>query len=239
MVARLGVFFCLLALFSHSLAAPEPTHVPAQRMTKPPVIDGKFDVEEWKDASYATTFIDPVTSKPANDQTESWFGFDDSAIYFAVKCHDRSPERLAGREIQHGAYFSGEDTVTVRVNTFGTRGWNGRSHFTVNLLNTQSEEIAGGRSNKREWRGEWTSAVQKTADGYIVEMQIPWKILNYPAKEKIAMDLSFERFQAYSNVTSRWPDTGQQDRQELTAVWDQVAPPKQESTLRRNMNTGI
>ncbi|MGK4455701.1 hypothetical protein, partial [Klebsiella pneumoniae] len=86
--------------------------------------------------------------------------------------------------------FNGEDTFQIKLNPFGNRNWNGVSRFQVNLLNTQSENIAGGRSSKREWRGIWQYATRKQKDGWTGSMRIPWKILNYPPGKRLDMDLN-------------------------------------------------
>lgn len=210
-----------------TLAQGPPPRIKASRMAKPPTLDGQVDPTEWKDAIHVDRFVDPFTGLPASDQTEGWVGFDDEAIYVAFVCHDGKPDGIVGREIRPGAEFSGEDTVTFRINPFGTRGWDGRSRFTVNVLNTQNEEIAGGRSAKREWRGDWQSATSRTPDGWSAEFRIPWAMLNYPAGQGRRMDINLERWQARTQVHSRWANTTPADRPDYSGFWEEVDPPAQ------------
>lgn len=221
---RYVTLFAILTCAAWCSAQQFPRIQAARPGTKPK-IDGVVSADEWKDATKVTGFTDPVTNRLAADQTDAWIGFDDEAIYVAFYAHDPNPAGLVGREIKPGADFDGEDTVTFRINPFGTRGWDGRSRFTVNVLNTQSESIAGGRAAKREWRGEWTSAVMRQPDGYSVEMRIPWKVLNYPSGKSLSMDINFERFQARTLVGSEWANTTTAGRAELTGQWLTVAPP--------------
>lgn len=213
-------------------AQANPPHIHASRLASAPLIDGSVDPEEWKSATHVEHFIDPFTGLPAVDQTEAWIGFDDKAIYVAYICHDAKPEAVTGREIRPGSDFNGEDTVTFRINPYGTRGWNGLSSFTVNVLNTQNEDISGGRSSKREWRGEWQSATTRRSDGWSAEMRIPWRVLNYPTGKVRNMDINLTRFQARTRVDSRWANTTVADRPDHGGFWEGVEPPVAENRKR-------
>jgi len=224
---------CLATLAcASSWAQNGPPRIKAVRLAKPPTIDGKVDPAEWKDATAINNFIDPYTSAPVADQTECWIGFDDKAIYLAFVCHDSKPDGIVGREIKPGAEFDGEDTVTFRINPFGTRGWDGRSTFRVNVLNTENEDIAGGRAAKREWRGDWQSATKRTPDGWCAEFRIPWGVLNYPGGADRSMDINLERFQARTRIESRWANTTVADRPDRSGYWMGVTPPPQDRKKR-------
>jgi hypothetical protein len=226
---------CLVRLFSLisvalvlapvAILAQRPPRIQAAKLSAAPVIDGKIGADEWKQATKVTAFVDPVTGKAAQDQTEAYVGYTGEAIFVAFYAHDSHPEGIVGREITPGAEFNGEDTVTFRINPYGARTYDGRSQFSVNVLNTQQDFIAGGRAAKREWRGVWKSAVARQPDGYSVEMKIPWKVLNYPPGKGLNMDLDFVRFQARGQVTSRWASTSVSDRPELSGFWVGVDPP--------------
>jgi len=231
---RLYAFSSLLAflLCASSWTQSGPPRIKAVKLSKPPVIDGKVDPAEWKEATSVTNFIDPYTASPVTDQTESWIGFDDKAIYIAFVCHDAKPEGIVGREIKPGAEFDGEDTVAFRINPFGSRGWDGRSTFRVNVLNTENEDIAGGRAAKREWRGDWQSGTQRLPDGWSAEFRIPWSVLNYPSGSDRSMDINLERYQARTRIESRWANTTPANRPEFSGYWTGVAPPAQDRRKR-------
>jgi hypothetical protein len=217
---------------ANSAAQIAPPHIRAAKLTKPPAIDGKVDADEWKEATHVSRFVDPFTGNPTADQTEGWIGYDADAIYVAFVCHDSQPNALVGREIRPGAEMDDEDTVTFMVNPFGTRGSNGRSRFTVNILNTQNEDISGGRAAKREWRGDWQSATQRLPGGWSAEMRIPWKMLNYPSGKAVNMDVNLRRFQARNRIGSLWANTTVADRPEYAGFWEGVEPPAQDGRKR-------
>ncbi|MFZ4506331.1 MAG: DUF5916 domain-containing protein [Fimbriimonas sp.] len=226
---RLFSVACGLCL-CHSLLAQVPTaggvpRVKGFRMAAKPLIDGVIDPQEWASVPMVTGLIDPYTAKPVADQSEVRIGYDAEAIYVAFKGFDSQPDRMVGREITPNSEFEGEDTFKVAINPFHTRSGSGLSSFMVNLLGTQNEAIAGGRASKREWRGEWSAATKRLSDGWSCEMRIPWKILNFSKSSTIDLDLNFVRYQARTQIESKWADTTPAVRLELIGIWEGVQPP--------------
>lgn len=208
--------------------------IPAVKVVNPPAIDGRLDDEAWKSAPVAKEFIDPYTGKPAQDQTEAYILYDETAIYVAFYCHDSQPDSIVAREIRPGSSFPGEDTVTFQVDPYFSRNWANTSAFIVNALGTQNERIAGGRAAKREWRGIWQAAVQRVPDGWTVEMRIPWEVLNYPnSNGAVNMSINFKRDHARTRIDYFWSDVTPMRRPELMGVWQGVEPPK--ATRHRNL----
>lgn len=195
------------------------------RAAQPPIIDGKLDDPIWKQAPRAETFIDGITDKPADEQTEAWLAYDDKAIYVAFHCHDRKPQEIVARELRYGGSMSGDDSVSFGIDPYYSRG-SDQSSFLVNARGTQAEYIAGGRTAKREWSGIWHAAAQRNADGWTAEMQIPWHVLNYPhGKRGVRMGINFNRNQARTQVASTWSSLTRSYRSELIGVWQGIDSP--------------
>ena len=144
-------------------------------------------------------------------------------MYVAFRCEDAQPSGIVGREITPNARFDGEDTVEVAINTLGNRTFNA-SRFEVNVLGTKRERIAGGRADKREWRGDWDAATSRDQGGWTCEMAIPWTMMNYPRGEH-AMGLNFTRNQARTRIESSWANATPNPRPENDGYWDAVSPP--------------
>ena len=163
------------------------------RTVRPPTIDGVLSDGEWDGLAHAVGFVDPYTGKAPPDDTEIWLAYDDQAIFVAFRAHDSQPDKIVAREIQPGSVsgvggrgggFGGgstvrEDVLQFEIGPFNTRQ-GGMNDFRVNPLGTTSENIAGGRSSKREFRGEWQAVATITEDGWVAEMRIPWAIMNLP-----------------------------------------------------------
>lgn len=216
-----------LFVLSGSLArAVQNPVLPGFKISKPPMIDGKIEPGEWEGAPLAKGFVDAFTGKPTSDDTEARIAYDDQAIYVSLYARESKPDEIVGREIKPGSEFSGEDILIFTINPQGTKTWDGRCVFRVNPLNTQNEVISGGRAAKREWRGEWTSATSRVADGWCAEFRIPWKMLNYPGGANRSMDINFKRYQARTNIEFKWADTTVQEKQDLNGVWTGINPPR-------------
>ena len=106
----------------------KPLVVP--RLTKPPVIDGKLDREEWKEAVVLKDFyqVNPGDNVAPSKPTEAFMGYDSKFFYLAVYCYDEADKvraTVAGRD----AVF-GEDNVRLFLDTFNDQrkayvlGWN-------------------------------------------------------------------------------------------------------------------
>ncbi len=220
-------------IFLGAEARSQIPEIKAVRCPQPPRLTGNQQDALWLSAGAATGFTEIFSNKPPEDGTTCRLLYDDEAIYVLFVCHDSKPEQIVGREITPEAEFKGEDTVTLTIDPYHTRNGSSVSKFTVNVLNTRSESIAGGHSSKAEWRGIWDSRSKRTKDGYVVEMRIPWRILNYPKSAKpIDMDINFERYQARTKTTSQWANVTPSYKPELIGVLKGVQPPSQDSRSR-------
>jgi hypothetical protein len=73
----------------------------------------------------------------------------------------------------------------------------------------------------------WNVAAKIVEDGWVVEMEIPWEILNYPeTTEPIWMGINFSRSQARTRIASKWSNIGYPERPEDSGHWMHVLPPQ-------------
>lgn len=218
-----GIIVFILCTLSFGQLFPT---APAKLLSKAPLIDGNFSQAEWGEAFATGKLLDRITTQVPKDETECWIGYTKKAIYVAFVCTDSEPDKLIGREIIPNSEFRGEDHVLFSINAFGNRTFDNLSRFLVNLLGTQTENIAGGRAGKREWRGDWKARTSKTQTGWVCEMEIPWSILNYPDIEKLNMDINVVRIQGRTLFEQSWANVRQNPLPELQGVWEGVQPPK-------------
>jgi len=131
------------------------------------------------------------------------------------------------QQSQNGNNQNNEDNVEVDIDPFLTHQGNDISQFSVNAIGTRSAQLAGGRGNKAEWKGDWDAAVKRNPSGWTCEMRIPWASLNYPSgKQSISMGIDFQRFQDRTKVLSIWSNTTTQGFIELEGVLEQVQVPQ-------------
>ena len=197
----------------------------AIRMTKAPTIDGKMDPGEWDEAAKTTAFFDRASGSEPNEKTDAWLGYTKKSIFIAFYCHDHEPDKIVAREVIPNAIFKGEDVVEFDINASGNRTFDQLCEFMINPLGTKSENFHGGRTDKREWRGDWKAATTRVADGWICEVEIPWSILNFPGKQKFNMDINLIRVHGRTQNKHSWANIRQNPLPELQGIWEEVEPP--------------
>ena len=207
----------------------------AAQCKMPPTIDGDLSDECWKLASRADTFVDRVTGAVASDQTIAYITYDAKNIYVAFDCRDSQPDQVMARETIRDSKYSGlqnmespnkEDNVTFSIDPNFTQKSSDTSTFSTNALGTPSANIAGGRGNKIEWKGQWISAAKRTATGYTVEMQIPWEMLNYPSTQApVTIGINFFRYQNRNKTETLWSNVTTHSFTDLQGRWKEVQVP--------------
>jgi hypothetical protein len=233
----LGTLFLPSLCHSQGTSAPF-THRPikAVRVSAPPKINGDLSDPVWSASAKADTFVDVTTGNPAPEQTSALIAYDDKNIYVAFTCVDAQPSAITARETVRDSKYRNaqngpgetEDNVEVRIDTFQSHKREDLSKFSVNAIGTPSSLIAGGRANKAEWKGDFLTAVKRTATGWQAEMQIPWSTINYPSSQvPVNMGINFFRFQLRTQVSSLWSNTGPQGFVENEGIWQNVQVPKQ------------
>ncbi len=232
------VFLLIMVLVSSSRVRAE-TYVnagkdmQATRTEQPPVIDGRIDEPCWENVPRATGFVDPLSGNPAMDQTIGILLYDDQAIYVAVHALDSQPEEIVARQTKDQTFIRGEDYVSFSIDPFHTHQMADRNFFMANALGTKYARLAAGRAEKVEWLGIWKAAAQRTDDGWMLEMEIPWQMLAYPTvEEPITMGINFDRYQQRTGEQSWWSSGGTQRSYEYDGNWIGVMPPAKRRELK-------
>ena len=103
----------------------------------------------------------------------------------------------------------------------------------VNPLGTKYAHLATGRAEKSEWIGLWKAAAQIVEDGWVVEMEIPWQMLDYPDTTKpVRMGINFDRFQQRTGERSWWCNLGVNEFRENDGHWINVRPPPRRRDIK-------
>lgn len=197
-----------------------------------PTIDGVLDDECWQDAPQAMGFTDQRTGKPAKNQSVGWLFYDDAAIYVGLRLYDDFPDKIVARQTKDQSGFGGEDWVSFSLDPFHTHQFSDRNFFMTNAIGTKYAHLATGRAAKSEWIGLWKAAAKIVNDGWVVEMQIPWQIFDYPdTTEPIRMGINLDRFQQRTGERSWWCNLGVNEFKENDGHWINVLPPKRKRKL--------
>ena len=207
--------------------------LPALKTEQPPTIDGVLDDACWQDAPQATGFTDERTEKPAKNQSVARLVYTDTAIYVGLHLYDDMPDKIVARQTKDQTRIRGEDSVSFSLDPFHTHQFSDRNFFIVNPLGTKFAHLATGRAEKSEWIGLWKAAAQIVEDGWIVEMEIPWQMLDYPDTTKpVRMGINVDRLQQRTGERSWWCNLGVQEFRENDGHWIDVLPPPRKRELK-------
>lgn len=205
----------------------------AVKTEQPPTIDGVLDDACWQDAPQAVGFTDERTEKPAKNQSIGRLVYTDNAIYVGLHLYDDMPDKIVARQTKDQTRIRGEDSVSFSLDPFHTHQFSDRNFFIVNPIGTKYAHLATGRAEKSEWIGLWKTAAQIVDDGWIVEMEIPWQMLDYPdTKEPIRMGINIDRLQQRTGERSWWCNLGVNEFRENDGHWIDVLPPPRKRELR-------
>lgn len=155
-----------------------PIRVP--RFQTPPTIDGRLDDEAWKTAVVLTDFyqISPGDNIAPSKPTQVYLGYDARHLYMAFYCFDE-PDKIRATVAQRDDVF-GEDNVRVYLDTFNDQR---RAYLLAfNPYGIQQDGIfTEGRGPDFTVDIVMESKGQITADGWTVEVAVPFKSLRYQA----------------------------------------------------------
>ncbi len=143
-------------------------------------IDGELDDAAWDGALVQEIAYDiqPGDNTPAPVKTTVRIGYTRDALYLSFHALDPDPGAIRAHLRDRDTAFS-DDWVGVFMDTFNDqrRGY----ELIVNPLGVQSDLINNATTGNEDasWDGLWSSAGKITAEGYDVEMRIPFSTLRF------------------------------------------------------------
>ncbi|HEY3298465.1 MAG TPA: DUF5916 domain-containing protein [Armatimonadota bacterium] len=199
------------------------TSIPAVQVSDSPKIDGDISDSCWQQAPKVEDFCVVPEQTIPGEKTEAWICYDQENIYVAFHCTESQPDQILSQQKKRGGNMEGDDQVEFDIDCFNN------SHqviwVNVNSIGTQYEHLQTGDASKIEWLGDWTAAAKRTADGYDVEIAIPFSILQYDPKMK-SMGILFAR--KHQRTGGKWwtaPYAGDNWEPKMFYTWDGLSLP--------------
>ncbi len=166
--------------------APLPPAMGAQtrsiaRSTAAVRIDGVLDDEIWRTALKIPLEYEwqPGDNVKPPVETMSYLAFDDGHIYIAFDARDPEPSKIRAHLDDRDQPFQ-DDTVGFFLDPFndGRRGF----QFRINALGVQMDATNSDVNGNEDWSWDaiWESRGKINADGYVVEVAIPFSSLRFP-----------------------------------------------------------
>ena len=203
----------------------------AVKIDYPPTIDGILDDTCWKIAPQVEGFTDANTKNPIKDDSVVKVVYTTRAIYVGWLLYDSQPNKIVARQIKDQVKFNTgttEDWCSFSLDPFHTHQYADRTLFIANPLGTKYVHVPGKTSDtpNDKWTDRSNIAAKIIKDGWTVEMEIPWEMLDYPeTTEPIRMGMNFQRGQARTGTRSWWSNIGLTGRYKDDGHWLHVLPP--------------
>jgi hypothetical protein len=158
----------------------------------PPVIDGVLDDAVWKSAPTETGFKtwNPDYGQDMHSATTVYYAYDRENIYFAFRCYDAEPAKVKG-SISARDQVRADDWICINLDSFNDQ--QALYAFYVNPLGIQGDSRFQGGKEDFSVDVVWYSAGRIDAEGYAIEMRIPFKSIRYDSGEPVQMGIIFER----------------------------------------------
>ncbi len=169
-------------------------------------IDGRIDPDEWKDAQHVTEFrkVQPLNGEPATLGTEAWILATPEGL--AVAFHNTQPPSVP-RTLQRVQRDFDEqvDRVNVMIDFDGDHrtGYD----FTISSTDGITDAIITNENNfNNDWDGNWQHAVSSDAEGWSVEVLLPWHLAPMrQAGEKRTVAIYLDRVVGSTGERAGWP----------------------------------
>jgi hypothetical protein len=175
-----------------------------RRVDAAPVIDGRLDDRAWAEAAVVEDLhqVQPVEYAAPTERTIVYALYDADTLYVAAKMYDREPELINARVLRQNQAIGPDDRFFLHLDPFGNR----RSGyiFGVNPNGVRFDGVFQNVTDRQfDWDGIWNAAATIDAEGWTVEIAIPFKTLSFdPANDRWRMN--FVRYIIRRNEQMAW-----------------------------------
>ena len=171
--------------------------MPAARATRidraeAPVIDADLSDPAWVKAEAVDEFyqVGPNAYQPGTERTVARFLFDEENLYVAVYAYDSDPGGIVATNQTRDGNLGVDDEIRIFLDPLNTR--RDAYDFEVNALGARIDALIRNNQDRlKEWNTIWSARAEIVADGYIVEIAIPFRDLSFdPARPDWVMEIS-------------------------------------------------
>ena len=177
----------------------------AVRLDEPLVVDGSLDERVFATVPAMSGFVqqEPLAGEQATEQTDVWVFYDATSVYIAARLWDSHPERIVANEMRRDNrnIQSQNASFSVILDTFYDRR-NGFLFRTTPLGALWDGQVTDERNVNSDWNTIWYVKSARFAEGWTLEMSLPFKSLRYRAGSSQVWGINFERRVKWKNERS-------------------------------------
>jgi hypothetical protein len=148
----------------------------ARYTAQAPTLDGRLDDACWKQARAVTTFHPEGSSETAPYPTSFRVCYDDKNVYVAIEVHGLDPAKMKVLPPTPGATDEdlwGQEFMEVFFDPTQRAG-KVPYQLGMNVLGRRTDMIG----EDQRWNGTWDVKGARTADGYALELAVPFETLH-------------------------------------------------------------
>jgi hypothetical protein len=177
-------------------------------------IDGSLDEPVWREAAVLTGFTqyEPAEGQPAAQRTEVRVFYTPEAMYFGIRAYDDRPDMVRATYADRDTPAMIDDWVRIVLDTFND---NRQAYiFYVNPLGIQQDGLWVEGGEKGQGSGNqpidfrpdfiWDSRGRLDADGWTVEIRIPYVSLRFREAEVQTWGVNFAREVKRTGFKESW-----------------------------------
>ncbi|HMB74406.1 MAG TPA: DUF5916 domain-containing protein, partial [Gammaproteobacteria bacterium] len=171
---------------------------------EPPVIDGRLDDPAWATAARFEDLheVQPTEYAAPSERTVIYLTYTDEALYVGAMLYDSNAEEITDRILRQGEQVFGDDWFSVMIDPFHDRRSGYR--FLTNPNGIRQEGLYQNVSDTQwDWQGIWRTGAGKTDEGWITEIEIPFKSISFDPQND-TWGINFRRALARRDERMAW-----------------------------------
>ena len=164
----------------------EKRSVAVTEITDPITIDGVLDEPIWNSAPSIGDLVqqEPHTGQPPSETTEVILLRDADYLYIGVRAYDSEPDKVIGTQMARDGLISADDRIEILLDTF--RDQRNAFYFATTPAGALIDGLVFGNQDlNTDWDAIWDLRTTRSDSGWVAELAIPFKSLNFPAESEV------------------------------------------------------
>ncbi|PKL83071.1 MAG: hydrolase [Ignavibacteriae bacterium HGW-Ignavibacteriae-3] len=205
--------FILIPVVAFASISNKEKILTLKKIDKPILIDGIID-DSWSKADSVGDFFQllPYIGKEPSRKSYAKVLTTETSLFCLIVCYDKREDIQSNTGKLDDM---GGDVVSIMLDTFGDK--RSAYKFAVNAAGTRADcrLLDDARNRDYSWDGIWFSDAKIYDWGYVVEIEIPYKSIQYDEKLN-SWGLDFDRWRPLNNEDLYWCEYEQSEGQRIS-----------------------
>lgn len=173
-------------MFAATQKLPATRSTAVTTTTEKIAIDGVLDEAIWQAAPKIGDLVQkqPGTGQAPSEKTEVILLRNADFLYVGVVAYDSEPDKIIGTNMARDAVLRSEDSLEILLDTFRNQR-NGYYFATTPAGAFIDGLVFGNQALNTDWNTIWNVVTKRTDFGWVAEIAIPFKSLNFPKGQDV------------------------------------------------------